>query len=128
MLDLVPFARPGWIVTHGHRHPEAIGKGLQMHLPRAAAGAVAPAGIGADQQPPRLRVRLPAEEAPPPADALDGEFRRLVGNAHVDDGLVPRDVVGPVRDRLAHAEPRIVMDIHRLGLARWLPAAAPILE
>src|SRR5439155_26830049 len=102
MLDLVPFAGPRRIVTYGHRHREAIGKRLQVHLPRAEAAAVAPAGIGTNQHAPRLRVRLPAEDSPPPADTLDGEFGRLVGNAHVDEGLIPRDVVGSVRYRLVY--------------------------
>lgn len=103
MLGLVPLARAGRVVAHGHRDPETIGQGLQMDFQGAEPCTVAGVGIRADQQSPGLPVGFPSEQVPPPSNAFHGEFRRRVGDAHVDDRFVSHHVVGAVGDRLADA-------------------------
>ena len=73
VLDLVPLARARREVADGDLQARLVGEPLKFHLPEPPAIAVAPAAVGADQQPPRPRVRLLAHAGPPLADALDGE-------------------------------------------------------
>src|SRR5713101_5280322 len=70
MLHLVPLARSRRIVADGHRDAQPIREPLQVHFPRPEAGAVAAASVGADQQSPRLRVRVAPQQ------------RRLLSTAH----------------------------------------------
>src|SRR5271167_2742684 len=99
-----------------------------MDFPGAQPRAVAAAGIRADQQAPGLRVGLSSEQLPPSANAFHGKFRRLVSDAHVDHGFVPRHIVGPVWNGLADALGGKIVDLDRLRVARRLPPPAAIVE
>jgi len=88
-------------MTDGDWPPELVGQRLQADLPDAALGTVAAASSGQHQQFLRLRVARPALSRPPQADALDGEVRRVVAGANVDEAVVVAEVVDPVWDGLA---------------------------
>ena len=52
--------------------------------------------------------------------------RRVVGDAHVDQGAVAHHIVGAVGDGLALAQVREVMHLHRLGLPFGPPGASRV--
>ena len=54
--------------------------------------------------------------------------RGLVGDAHVGDSFVPRYVIGPVGNRLAHTLGRKIVDVDLLRIARQLPPTPAMLE
>src|SRR6516165_10446184 len=70
VLDLVPLARPRREVTDGNPQTRLIGQTLQTDLPEPIAAAVAPPGIGRDQQLLGLRVDRTPHPNPPPPDRL----------------------------------------------------------
>ena len=100
MLNLVPFARARRIVAYLHGYPQAIGQSLQMNFLGRESGPAAAPGIRADQQTPSLRVSLASQQLPPAENAGHGKFRRLVRDADVDHGFVPRQIAGPVGEAL----------------------------
>src|SRR5579864_3588058 len=99
-----------------------------MDSPGAWQCAVAAAGIGTNQQALGLRVSFSSHQVPPTANTFDSKFRCFMGNAHVDDSFIPRHIVGPVRDRLAPALRRKIVDVDRRGVAFRLPATTAIIE
>src|SRR6266851_9185359 len=109
VLDLVPLAGSGRVVTHRDRCLELVGQLLEMKLPGAEPIAVTPSGIGTDQQALGLWITPSSEHPPPPPDALDGELRRIVSHPNVHQRPVRGDVVSPIWNRLAPAEMREVM-------------------
>ena len=99
MLDLVPLAGAGREVTDLDDHPQVVGQFLQLDAPETNAIAVAAAAVGGDQQATRGRVERLAHLAPPPADALDRKFGRVVGDADAHPALVGHDVIHTIRER-----------------------------
>ncbi len=71
-----------------------------------------------------MRAHLP----PPTKDAGGREPRRVMIDSHTDPTLVARQIVDPVRDRLAEFLVREVMDVDFLGLSLGLPFLAGVLE
>src|SRR6266704_3328267 len=101
VLDLVPLGGAGRVVAAGDLQPGLGGQSGQFHLPGAGAGGVGPAGVGADQQPPRVRVAGRAGGAPPAVQGLHGERGGVVVGADGNPAGVRAQVVDAVGDRLA---------------------------
>jgi len=74
MFDPVPLARARREVTHRDGEARAIGESLQLPLPEAEPCAVAPAGVGRDQERPGLGIGRPPHALPPAADRLTAKL------------------------------------------------------
>jgi hypothetical protein len=70
---------------------------------------LSPLSVGADEQSFRSPIVLFPVQAPPASNALHGELGRIVGHAHVDHGSIAGNVISSVRNRLARAEMRKIM-------------------
>ena len=71
---------------------------LQEVLPRAAAGSVAAASVGQDQQAVNSWKSSAAVKAPPRLDAVHGELRRVMGGPDEDRGCVRDRQVNAIGD------------------------------
>ena len=101
MLDLVPLAGSRRIVADRDRHASLVAQFLEVQLPGPRPVAITASAVGADEQPLRPPVVLPAIQPPPPPDALDGELRRVMRHPDVDHRPISRDVVSAVGNGLA---------------------------
>jgi len=115
-------------VAHGDAQADVIRQLLQRHLPQADAVAVAPPGIGCDQQPLGLRVKRRTHLAPPAADRLGAEQGGVVVDAHAYPALIGRQVVHPRRRDLAQLLVQEVLGADFLGAACGLPFLPRVLE
>src|SRR5512135_2174117 len=115
-------------VTDGDAQPDRIRQLLHGHLPQPAAVAITPPRIGRDQQPTRVRIERRPHLAPPAADGLRGELRRIVVDAHAHPPLVVRQVVNPRRRHLPQALVREVLGPDLLGGAGGPPLLPSVLE
>src|SRR5579859_5532566 len=97
VLDLVPLARPGREVADGDLETRLVGQLLELELPQPDPVAVAPAGVGGDEQARRIGIQFLAHGLPPAPDALDREGGRVVVGPDAHPGLVGGDVVDPIR-------------------------------
>ena len=100
MLYFVPLGGARREVADGDLQPGVPGQVGQGGLPRPGPVPVAPAGVGGDQQPPRLRVAVLPQGVPPAADGLDRERGGVMVSAHIHEPVVRGDVAGPVRGHL----------------------------
>ncbi len=128
MLDFVPFAGAGRKVTDLDQHAQFVSELLQLNFPQAHAVAVTATAVGGDQQAPRRRVEWLAHLVPPPADALDGEGRRVVRNADAHPALVGAHVIHPIGRHFSQWRVNEVIDAPILRVAFGLPLASTILE
>src|SRR4051812_25235074 len=78
-----------------------VGEPLEFALPQPAAGAVAAAAVGGDDQAVGGAVARFADIVPPTADRVDGEGGRVVIDPDAHPSAIGADVVDPVRDCLA---------------------------
>jgi hypothetical protein len=69
----------GRVVTHGDLQPGLGRQPGELHLPGPGPGGVGPAGVGADQQPPRGRIAGGPVGPPPAAQHRHGERRGVRG-------------------------------------------------
>ena len=104
------------------------GQDSKPGLPRTGAVAVGTARVRGDQQPPGPGIAVPAGPVPPAADGLHGERRSVVIGADVHPSGVRRQVIDPVRDRLAQVPVGEVMGVHPDRPARGPPLPAAVLE
>ena len=86
------------------------------------------AGIGGDQQPPRIRVGGLTDRVPPATDRLDRELAGVSAGPHVHPASIGGHVVHPVRHRLAQVLVSEVVHIHRARRPRGLPLRPAIGE
>src|SRR5271165_3188265 len=121
-------ARSRWQVQHGDVQAGFCGERGQLGLPQPQPGAVGPAGISGDQQPPAAGVGCLPDRLPPAADRGDGERAGVVVGADVDPAGVRGQVVDPVGHRLAQLLISEVMDADPLGLPGRRPFRAAVLE
>ena len=112
-------------VAHRDLQPGPGSQGGELGLPRAGAVAVGAARVRGDQQPPGQRIVAAPGCLPPAADRLHGERGGVVVGADVHPAGVRRQVIDPVRDRLAQLPVREVVgaDPGWLALRPPLPAA-----
>ena len=124
MLDLVPLGGSRWHVHHGDRDAEFAGEPGQFHFPQPQPVPVGAAGVGGDQQAPRIGVSLPAQRVPPAADRRHGERGGVAVGADRHPAGVGTDVIHPVGHRLAQLLIDEVVGVHLLRLALRPPGAA----
>src|SRR5204863_3134448 len=105
-----------------------VGEPLEFALPQPAAGAVAAAAIGGDDQAVGGAVARFADIVPPTADRVDGEGGRVVIDPDAHPSAIGADVVDPVRDCLAQFRDQEIVGPHRFGLAPRAPGSTRILE
>src|SRR6185437_8708867 len=98
MLNLIPFARPWWIMTYRHVQAGVVGKALQAEFPQACPTAVAPTPVGRHQQRLRLRVFPCPQTLPPLLNARDRELRRIMADPDVHKTFVMQLIVDAVGD------------------------------
>ena len=79
MLDLVPLAGARREVADGDRQPGPGGQGGQLGLPQPGAVAVGAAAVRGDQQPPGLRVAVPARSCSTSGGSSPRRTRRCRG-------------------------------------------------
>ena len=125
VFDFVPLARPGRKVANGDPEAGIVGKLLQLPFPQAVAAAVRAAAIGCDQQTPRSGMA--SHLAPPPAQCLDSECRRVMVDADAHPSRVVRQIVNTVRKSLPKHLVGKIMHVDGFGLSLTLPLLAIIL-
>ncbi len=108
--------------------PNLVRQLLQGHLPQAAANPIATTAIRRDQQPLRLWETLAAHPLPPTTDARHRKLGRVVINAHAHPALIVRQVVNPVRDRLAQLFIFEVVTAYLRRLTGRAPLTSGVLE
>src|SRR5881296_893910 len=99
-----------------------------MELPSALAVAVAPTSICANEQLSGLRIPLTSCQPPPTANALYREFRRLVSDADIHDGLIVSLIIGAVGNPFTFSPRGKIVSIHPLRLPLTAPRPAPIFK
>ena len=121
MLDLVPLAGARRIMTDRDVQPRLVRPTLQLHLPEPQTIAIAAPAISTDQDPSRLSIEGVAHLAPPTANTLHGETRRVVGTAHGHPPLIAPLIVDPTRHRLGDVRVGEIVPVHLDGLPFRLP-------
>ena len=121
MLDLVPLGGAGREVAACDLQAGFLRQLCDPGLPGPVPPAVAPAGVAADQQPPRAGIGILPGQVPPAADGLHRERSRVVVGAHVDEPGIRPDVINPVRDRVPGLLVREVVAAHRHRIALGPP-------
>src|SRR5438874_2139091 len=99
----------------------------EFGLPGPGAVAVRAARIRGDQKPPGTRVGGLAPGLPPAADRLHRERGGVMVGAHIHPAGIRRQVVDPVRDRLAQLRVDIVVGADLRGIALRAPFPAAVL-
>ena len=122
MLNRIPFAGGGRIMSHRDRELFLIGQVLQLLLPQSISHSIGTTPVSGDEQLLFVRVELLATSLPPSADALHSKLGRVMVNADVDKAAVVNQIIHPVGDSLAIGEGKKVIHIH-LGL---LPFGLPL--
>src|SRR5206468_11378209 len=128
VLDLVPLAGTGRVVTDGNRWLDLIRQVLQVELPQTESIPVAAPGIGADQQSPRRRIGLSPIQFPPSPDAFHCKLRGIMGDSYIDHRPIPAGVVNPIGKRLAFGQTRKVFGVDLLRFPLGLPRATRIFK
>jgi hypothetical protein len=128
VLDLVPLAGPWRKVADGDGQPGFVRQPRELPFPQTAPRRIAPAGVRRDQQGTCAGIRSPAHGSPPPADAVDGERRRIVVDADAHPACISGQVIDAIRDRLALRLDQEVMDPNPAGLALREPLPPGVLE
>src|ERR1700694_716883 len=128
VLDPVPLGRARGQMTNDQSEAGLIGEPLEFGLPQPAAGAVATAAVGGDDQAGGAGVARLAHLLPPAADRVDGKGGRVVIDANAHPPAIRADVVDPVRDGLAQLRDQEIVGAHRFGLALRAPCPARVLE
>lgn len=128
VLNLVPLAGTGWVVGDADGEADLVGEALQTGLPGPAAGRVAAAGVGGDEQLGGVLVALVAHREPPAANRLDREGGGVVVDADAHPAVVGGEVVDTVGDGFAEIRVDEVVDPNGDGLALGLPFAAGVAE
>jgi hypothetical protein len=100
VFDLVPFARPGWIVTDFNSHSRFISQSLQLKLPKPVTVAVASAAVSSDKQSLRFLVSFLSHSTPPAPDRLDCKLCHVTTYTDRNPGLVDFNVLYTVRNCL----------------------------
>jgi len=128
VFDLVPLAGARGEMADRDGKPRGVGQPLELPLPQADLGPVAPAAVGRDEQRLGPRVDRLAHRPPPSPDSPHGETGRVVVDADAHPARVAGEVVHPVGDGLAVLLDDEVVNLDRLGAAFGPPLSAGILE
>src|SRR5213594_390150 len=128
MLDLVPLARPGWVVAYGDRDARFIRQLLQVVFPTTTAAPVASTGVGTDQQALGLGIVMAPNEFPPPSNARYSKLGCLVRYTDVHKAFVSLRIIGPVRNCCAGGQIAKVLAQHLLGLPLRKPGFSRVFE
>lgn len=127
MLHRIPFRRTAGKVAYRDLQVEPVGEFfLEQFLEMPETIAVAPPGVGQDQQFAALTVMLLSVSQPPLPEGIDGELGRIGRDAHVDESVISAHIIYPIRGCLAQGVLREIVGIHfnrRLG-----PPAARVSE
>ena len=127
MLDRIPFGGVRGIVADRDAQAVAIAEFLlEGRLPGAAAGAVAAAAVGQDQEPLGLRVRFRALPSPPLFDAFDGELGGFVTAADKHRPAIGLQIVDAIGNRDPRGVGGEVVIVHRQRLP--IPFDAAVFE
>jgi hypothetical protein len=128
VFNLVPLARSRREVADREGETGAVGQPLQFPFPEADAWPVAAARVRHDEHAPCARIPGPPHVLPPSPDRPHGKRRGVMVNPHPDPPSVAREIVDPVRDRLAGLGNEEIMDAHPRGFAARPPFPPPVLE
>src|SRR5271157_3255208 len=128
VLDFIPFAGPRRKVTDGNAQSGFVRQFLQLQFPQPHPRAIAPSGVGRDQQASRLRIGGLPHRAPPAPDALHREGGGVVIHAHIHPSGVAGPVVNPVRRRSPQLRDEEIMHPHLLGVALGAQFPPTVLE
>jgi len=128
VLDPVPLGRARRQMADDQPKTGLVGEPLELDFPQPAAGAVAAAAVGGDDQVVGGAIARFADIVPPTADRVDGEGGRVVIDPDAHPSAIGADVVDPVRNRLAQFRDREIVGPHRFGLAPRAPGSTRILE
>jgi len=127
VFDGVPLGSPGRIMCHGNAKGEGIGQlRLQLCFPGIAAIAVAPSGVGQDENLTRAGIAMRTFLLPPVSDGMGGEGRGVVRNAHDEGTAILGEVVDAIGDGDADGVGAEVVVKDASGAA--FPTAAGIAE
>src|SRR5712692_6475473 len=118
------FRRSRRKVTDLDVQPGGIGEFLQLEFPQPQAPAIAPAGVGRDQDAPCPRIKAPSLVTPPPPDRGDRKFARVVIRPQIDEALVASDVVNANRKDARDLRRGKVVASHVLRLVGGPPLLA----
>ena len=128
VLDPVPLGGTRRQMADDQSEAGLVGEALELGLPQPAAGAVAAAAVGGDDQVVGGVVARFAHLLPPVADRVDGKGGRVVIDTDAHPPAIGADIVNPVRNRLAQFRDQEIVGPHRFGLAPGPPCPARILE
>ena len=101
VLDPVPLGSARRQMADDQSEAGRVGEPLELGLPQPAAGAVAAAAIGGDDQAVGGRITYFAHLLPPSADCVDGKGGGVVIDPNTHPPAIRADVVDPVRSRTA---------------------------
>src|SRR6266567_3466051 len=122
MLNRIPFAGGGRIMSHSDLELFLIGQVLELLLPQAISHSIGTTPVSSDEQLLFVRIELLATALPPAADAFHGKLGGVMVDAHVDKAAVVNQIIHPVGESFAIGKGKKVIHIH-LGL---LPFGLPL--
>src|SRR5712692_724407 len=96
VLDPVPLGSTGRQMADDQSEAGLVGEPLELGLPQPAAGAVAAAAVGGDDQAVGGAVARFAHLLPPAADRVDGEGGGIVVDANAHPPAIGANVVDPI--------------------------------
>src|SRR4051812_23447493 len=105
MFDLVPFARARRKVADFDFQSGLVAQGLQLHLPKAVATAVAASAVGGNQQSFCPWMTAASQSLPPAPNGLHRELGGVTADADANPGFVVTQIVHAIGHGLAF--PRI---------------------
>src|SRR5258708_4896640 len=128
VLDLVPFAGSRRIKSDGDGELLFIGEFLQFLFPEAISNPVGATTICGNEQSFFVGIERLSPLLPPPSDALDGKFCRVVINADIDKTLIMDQIVDSIRNSFAISKGKKIVDIHFRFFPFGLPFGSIVLE
>ena len=127
MLDLVPFAGPGWKVADGKRQPGLIRQLLQLQFPKSKPGTIAATAVGGDEKLLRSGIQMSAFKAPPTPNGGHREGTRVMVSADVDKAGIAPQVINTIGKGPGHFRTWEVMPAHFDGVFGGKPLLARII-
>src|SRR5881394_3677490 len=128
MFDLVPLARPRWIVANGDHQAGFISEVLQVQLPGATPTRVGASTVCTEQQPLGRIVVAATDLSPPVPDRVYGELRGLMRDTHTDETLITLYVERAVGDGRPNTQAREVIHVDVNRIAPFSPYFSGVFE
>jgi len=116
MLNLVPFARAKGKMADLHHQARAIGKALQLNLPKSVSMTIATTAVRSNQQTLRGSIALAAHPFPPLRKRGDGKLGGVMVDSDQNPGAVAAQVVNTKGNRFAQL---VVGKVARIQLSRF---------